>query len=155
MAEDRLGPVIDTAFNKLTTTAAASGYFDRVQAHEPKSSTGTGMTFCCWLGNIRPIALQSGLAATSARTLIMCRIYLPMLTEPQDDIDVTIGKASSYMLAQLTGDFLEGTTWIDLLGAYGVLLEAQPGYVKLDSDTYRIVNIPVPFISPDVFDQEA
>lgn len=157
MAENRLGPIIESAINKLVTMASASGYFDRTQAYEPKSNPGTGLTFATWLANIKPIPLHSGLDATSARTMIMCRIYLPMLTDPQDTIDTRLGVAGAYVMTELSADFLgpDQSTSIDLLGAYGEALECGLGYVPLDNAHYRIVDIPVPFISPDVFDQEA
>lgn len=154
MAEDRLGPIVESAINKLVTTAATSGYFDRTMSVEPKSGPATGLTFATWLTSINPIAPRSGLAVTSARVLMMYRIYSPMLAEPQDLIDVALGKASSYLLAQLTGDFTIDGAWIDLLGAHGVSLSTEYAYVELDRSMYRVADTTVPFIADDVFDQE-
>lgn len=154
MAEDRLAPIIESAFDKLSSTAAASGYFERVLTHEPKSAPGTGLTFSAFLGPIRPIAPYSGLAVTSARVLITCRIYSPMLAEPQDRIDIDLAKASSYMLAQLTGDFGITGAYLDLLGSYGIDVSATPGYVELDRSMFRITDTTAPFIADDVFTQE-
>lgn len=154
-AEDRLGPIVETAFDHLVSAAAKSGYFPGgADSVEPKSAP-SGLAFACWLSEIRPIPLRSGLDVTSARILIMCRIYQSMLAEPQGRIDIDLGKASSYILAQLTGDFGITGAYIDLLGAYGVQLAYNYGYVELDKSMFRIADVTVPFIADDVFDQEA
>lgn len=155
MADDRLGPIIATALDKLSSTAAASGYFPGgTLTHEPKSAPTSGLTFACWLSEIKPIALRSGLAVTSARVEIFGRIYSNMLAEPQDQIDIDLAKASSYMLAQLTGDFGIDGAFIDLLGAHGDGLQVGTGYVDLDKTMFRVADITCPFIADDVFDQE-
>lgn len=155
MATDRLGPILETAFDKLSSTAAASGYFPGgVLTHEPKSAPTGGLAFACWLFEITPIALRSGLAVTSARAEIFTRVYSNMLAEPQDQIDLDLTRASSYMLAQLTGDFGIDGAYIDLLGAYGEGLAVATGYVELDKSMFRVADTPVPFIADDVFDQE-
>jgi hypothetical protein len=156
VATDRLAPIIRDGVNKLMSVAGVSGYFDRVQSYEPKSNPGPGLTFATWINQILPVALESGLAVTSARLVMTCRIYLPMLTDPQDDIDTTIAVAASHMMAQLTGDFALDPAWIDLLGAHGEGLGVDLGYINdLDESSFRIGDILVPFICPDVFDQEA
>lgn len=153
MAEDRLGPILETAFDKLKSTAAASGYFARSLTHEPKSAPGDGLTFACWLGTIAPVPERSGLPVTTARTEILCRIYSNMLAEPQDQIDIDLAKAASYVVSQLTADFGIDGAYIDLLGAHGEPLRADSGYVELDRTMFRIVDIPTPFIADDVYDQ--
>jgi hypothetical protein len=155
MATDRLSPIIADAVDKLRSTAAASGYFSNTLTYEPKSNPGPEMTFATWIGQIRPAALVSGLDATAARLPMMCRIYLPMLADPQDTIDTRLAQASSYLLTQLTGAFTVAGAWIDLLGAHGDGLGTDLGYVELDDAMFRIADTLVPFICPDVFDQEA
>lgn len=153
MADDRLGPILEEAFDKLVSTAQRSGYFVSSISYEPKSAPTGGLTFACWLGNIRPIPPRSGLAVTSARTEILGRVYSNMLAEPQDKIDIDLSRATAHMLAELTGDFEVAGAYIDLLGAHGDPLSAETGYVSLDQTMFRIVDIPVPFIADDVFDQ--
>lgn len=153
VATDRLGPIIAEAVNKLLTLASASGYFDRCQASEPKSNPGAGLTFATWIDDIRPIALRSGLAVTSARVPMTCRIYLSVLTEPADNIDTQLATTSSYLLSELTGDFGLTGAYIDLLGAHGDPLGTDLGYVELDESVFRIADTNVPFIADDVFDQ--
>jgi hypothetical protein len=153
VATDRLSPIVVEAVNKLMSVAAASGYFDSVQSYEPKSNPGPGLTFATWVNQIRPIALQSGLAVTSARVPMTCRAYLPMLADPQGGIDTRLAVASNCLLAELTGAFTLTGGYIDLLGAYGDGLGTDLGYVELDDAMFRIADTLVPFICPDVFDQ--
>lgn len=153
MATDRLGPIIETALNQLVSVAAQSGHFTATQSHEPKSAPASGLLFACWLAPIKPIPQRSGLPVTSARLSIMTRIYGNMLADPQDRIDIDLGRAASYMLAQLTGDFEVTGAYIDLLGAYGIDLSVEPGYVTLDKTLFRVMDMLVPFIADDVFDQ--
>lgn len=156
MATDRLGPIIETAVNTLVSSALRSGYFDAgVESVEPKSAPGNGLYFATWIEQIQPIALRSGLNVTSAKVEMMCRIYRPMLSDPQGRIDTELAQASSYMLAQLTGDFGIDGAYIDLLGAYGDPLGTQFGYVEMDRSMFRIADTVVPFIADNVFDQES
>lgn len=153
MATDRLGPILEEAFDKLVSTAKRSGYFTNCLSYEPKSAPTDGLTFACWLGDIRPVAARSGLPVTSARVEILCRVYSNMLAEPQDQIDIDLSKAGSHMLAELTGDFGIDGAYVDLLGAFGEPLRLETGYVGLDRTMFRIVDIPTPFIADDVYDQ--
>ncbi len=156
MATDLLGPIIETAVDRLVSAAKASGYFDAgADSAEPKSAPPAGLYFATWVENIDPRPERSGLAVTSCRVEMIARCYLGMLTDPQSTIDVRLGKAAAYMLAELTGDFGIDGAYIDLLGAHGDALGAQYGYVELDRSMFRIVDITVPFIADDVFNQEA
>jgi hypothetical protein len=154
MAEDRLGPIIESAVDRLLSTAASSGYFSDSVSYEPKSAPGPGLFFSTWIGDIKPIAAQSGLDVTSCRVEMNCRVYRNMITEPQNTIDIELAKASSYLLAQLTGDFGIDGAYIDLLGAHGEPLGTTLGYIELDKSMFRVADTVVPFIADDVFDQE-
>lgn len=154
MAVDRLGPIIETAVDRIASTAAASGHFDIVLRHEPKSAPTGELTFSTWIGEIQPVAEVSGLDVTSCRVPMYGRIWRSMLAEPQDEIDTRIAKAASYMLAQLTGALEIDGAWIDLKGAHGAPLGAPLGYIEADRTMFRVADILIPFICPDVFDQE-
>lgn len=144
--------LIDT----VSSYASASGYFDSVQTHEPKSAPGTGLTFAVWLSEISP-ARTSGLAATSVRLELTGRIYKPFLSEPEDLIDPALADAVDALLEALSGDFdLGGAARnVDLLGAHGVPLGARAGYQKVDSTVYRVIDITVPIIVNDAWSQNA
>ena len=154
MATDRLGPILEEAFDKLVSTAKRSGYFTNAISYEPKSAPTSGLTFACWLGQIEPIPDRSGLSVTSVRAEVLCRIYINMLAEPQDQIDIDLAKAGSHMLAELNGDLGIDGAYIDLVGAHGEPLQLQTGYVDLDRTMFRVADLPTPFIADDVYDQE-
>jgi len=154
MADDRLGPIIAAAVDRVASTAAASGYFDAVLRHEPKSAPTGELTFSTWIGEIQPIAEQSGLDVTSCRLSMFGRVWMNMLHEPQDEIDTRVAQAASHMIAQLTGNLGIDGAYLDLLGAHGDPLGAPLGYIEADRTMFRVADITIPFICPDVFDQE-
>jgi hypothetical protein len=84
---------------------------------------------------------------------MMGRVYSSMMAEPQDRIDIDLSAATSYLLAQLTGDFGIIGAYIDLLGAYGDGLGSDFGYITQDRTVFRVSDITIPFICDDVFDQ--
>lgn len=130
------GAIIDA----IVSYALASGYFERVNAHEPKSAPSTqGLTAAVWWGQTTPAPRGSGLAKTTARIEINMRIYLSMLTEPQDDIDRRITDATDALIVAYSGDFDLGIAGreIDLLGRSGVAMHARAGYVEQDRKMYR------------------
>lgn len=163
MATDRLSPLAEAAQDELEAHARRSGLFDTVNTHEPKSAPGTGLTAAIWCQDIRPVAQRSGLNITSARLLFQTRIYTPMLAEPQDAIDLGMIKATAYLIAEYGGDFEittehDGqtlTAFVDILGSAGVPLGAQAGYLNQDGKLMRVMDTLVPFITDDVWDQEA
>ncbi len=145
----------DATFDAIVSHALATGLFGRVNQHEPESVPRTGLTAAVWAQTIVPIALASGLAATSARVTFMLRIYTSMLQEPADAIDPDMLRAASVLMAAYTGDFELGGTArnIDLLGASGVLLGAVAGYIGQDDKRSRVMDITVPVIFNDCWTQ--
>lgn len=150
---DRLGPIAEIAQNEIVSLASASGYFDRVNTHEPKSLPGTGLTFAVWCDGIQPIAMMSGLAVTSALLVFRTRTYLNMVQEPQDAIDIAAIRANTWMTAQYTQHFDIDEAWIDLLGAHSPGVVTLAGYLNLDGKMHRVMDTQIPFVAPDVWDQ--
>lgn len=156
VTDDLMGPICEAALVEIESLASASGYFDRIQTHEPKSPPGTGLTFAAWVQGIKPMPLQSGLNVTSARFLVQTRVYGSMTQEPQDLIDINMTKSVTWMMAQYNGNFQTASNvWIDLLGAYGIDIESKAGYLNLGGKMYRITDTMVPFIAEDVWTQGA
>jgi hypothetical protein len=137
----------------VASHAAASGYFDAVNLHEPKSAPRTGVTAAVWVQDLRPAS--SGLAATSARLEITVRVYASMVTDPPDMIDPSVLNAVSALMEAYSGDFTLGglVRSVDLLGAEGNALSARAGYLEQDRRLFRVVDITVPCVINDVFDQ--
>lgn len=146
---------LDPIFDAVVSDAQASGYFDKVNLHEPKRKPGMRLTAAIWVQNLKPIPLASGLNSTSALVLFMLRIYSNMLQEPQDMIDRNMLKASSHLMRRYHDDFDFGGAIrnVDLLGAFGVALEAQAGYLEQDNTMFRIMDITIPCIVNDVWPQ--
>lgn len=147
-----------TLIDDLASHAMASGYFDRVNQHEPKSKPGRGLTCAIWVDRIEPARGRSGLAATSARVVFNVRVYTNMLQQPQDSIDPNVMEATDALMEAYTGDFTLGgdAAFIDVLGmTQGHALDAQSGYINIDNMVYRVMTISVPVIVNDAWPQAA
>lgn len=146
---------IDDIFDAVISDVQRSGYFDKVNGHEPKKAPNYGLTAAVWVQAIDPMPLLSGLASTSGRIVFMVRIYSNMLKEPQDAIDPAVMKAVSNIMRRYHDDFdFEGAIRnIDLLGAFGIALAGQAGYLEIDKKEFRIFDITVPCLIDDVWPQ--
>lgn len=142
---------------RIESFAMASGRFDSVNGHEPKSAPGNGVAFAVWVQNIKPAA--SGQAATSGTLLLNGRVYIRFNQFPYDLIDPQVLSATLEIMAALSGDFKLGgadnVRAIDLLGMEGMPLSAQAGYVDIDKTMYRVMTINIPLIINDMFTQVA
>lgn len=142
--------------DRIASHAAASGLFDRVNAHEPKSKPGRGLTCAVWIDRIEPARGRSGLVATAGRVVFNVRVYTNMLQQPQDEIDPLVMDAVDYLFEAYSGDFQLGSDerFIDLEGmTQGHALDAQSGYINIDNMTYRVMTISVPVIVNDAWTQ--
>jgi hypothetical protein len=149
---------INDVIDRIVSFALTLGRFDSVNAHEPKSAPGHNITFALWAQAIRPARL-SGLAATSLNVIFQGRIYVPFNQVPFDMIDPNVMAATTDLMGALSGDFdlggVANVREIDLLGANGVTLSAQAGYVEIDRRMYRIMTLTIPIIINDAFTQVA
>lgn len=142
-------------FDAVVSDVQMTGYFDKVNTHEPKAAPRTGMHAALWLSAINPIGLASGLAATTAQVVFTLRMYKQMLAEPQDMIDPLMARACASIMRRYHDDFdFEGLIRnVDLLGTFGVSLSAISGYLNVDGTMYRIIDITIPCIVNDVWVQ--
>lgn len=145
--------IIDAAVSH----AAASGYLERVNSHEPKVAPLNGLTAAVWVDRITPIPLASGLAATSALLMLNVRLYSNLLQDPQDMIDPNLVAAADALMDAYSGDFTLGDLVrnVDLLGQFGEGLSAQAGYLEQDRKMFRVVTITVPLVINDVWNQSS
>lgn len=150
-SEDWIGDIFDA----VVSDVQACGYFEKVNQHEPKSKPGHGLTAAVWLQAITPIGSISGLAATSGRLLFMLRLYTNMLQANPDFIDPNLARAASNIMRRYHDDFDFGGAIrnVDLLGSFGVALEATAGYLEQDGALYRIIDIQVPCLVNDMWPQ--
>lgn len=148
---------VTTILDAIVSHALALGYFERVNAHEPASAPGHGLSAAVWAQEIRPVPSGSGLSSTTARVVFNLRLFTTMLQEPADAIDPNLLAAVDALMTAYSGDFELGGNVrnVDLLGQAGVPLSAQAGYVKIDGALYRVMDLTLPLIVNDVFDQGA
>lgn len=139
----------------LVSHASETGWFARVNSHEPKSAPNGSLSAAVWIQTLRPDQQRSGLAVTSAWLTFTLRIYTEMLQEPQDEIDPQIIDATDDLIRLYSTDFtLDGMIReVDLLGQSGTGLSVQSGYLDIDRRKFRIVDITIPLGLNDVWDQ--
>jgi len=139
--------------------ALASGWFERVNRHEPKSKNPAtdGVTCAIWVQQLTPLGPASGLAMTSTRLEITVRVYTGLLAEPQDEIDPRVLDAVDGLMGAYNADFELGglVQEVDVFGAYGAPLEAKAGYLRQGGQEFRVVDIRVPLVVADLWPQAA
>jgi hypothetical protein len=142
------------ARDAIASYAAQSGYFDRVMLHEPKSAPGKGLTLAIFAADFSPIQ-SSGLSSTSVRMTINAQLRCSMTREPQDDIDLDLIEAADALCAEISGDFDLGASVrsVDLLGQHGATLGGIPGYITHDGHMYRVIDVMIPCLISDVWEQ--
>ena len=148
---------ISGLLNQVVSHAEASGYFDRVNGHEPKNAPGRGLTAAVWVDDIRSVLGSSGLNSTSALVVFNVRLYTSMLQEPQDAIDPNMVTAMDALFRAYAGDFELGgeARMVDLRGSEGQSLAAKAGYLNQDQTLYRVFTISLPVIVNDAWDEAA
>lgn len=155
---DLLSRVVVAGQDLIESVARGCGRFDKVQTHEPKSTPGSGVTWACWLQDLRPLAAKSGLNVTSARIVFQTRIYTNMFADNPDMIDVRAAAMASEQMAAYNNAFSvradgEEVGWIDLLGESGDPPFTRAAYINQDGKLHRVLDTFVPVIAPDVFVQ--
>ena len=142
-------------FAAVVSDVQASGYFTQVNQHEPDRSPGPGITAAVWVQALEPVRV-SGLHSTSARIEFIVRMYSNMHPGMLDYIDPQMIKAASNLVRRYHDDFDFGGAIrnIDLFGEFGTPLSVVAGYLPIaEKKTYRIMDITVPCIVNDVWQQ--
>lgn len=142
-------------FEAVESHVLQSGWFERVNRHEPKSAPGNGLWAAVWVQQIGPARGGSGLNSTSGRLELRIRCGSSALQEPADEIDTNILLAVDDLLGRYSADFELGdrVRMVDLLGAYGDPLGARAGYVNISGKYFRIMDIVLPLIINDIWQQ--
>ena len=146
---------ISTILTAVQDHALASGQFTSVNGHEPKSAPG-GLTAGVWVQSIAPARGASGLDSTTIRLGLTVRLYSLMTQEPADAIDPALVTALDVLMAAYSGDLKLGGAVrnVDLLGTFGEPLSAQAGYLMQAGTEYRVMDIVLPLIVNDLWEQE-
>lgn len=122
-----------------------------VGLHDPWSPP-PGQLYCSIsLGPVRPVT-SSGLAAVSGQVTLLVRVWSSALQQPLDSIDPGVLAAVCALMGQFAGGFTLGGTVrdIDLFG-----MSAQPAYVDFEGKPFRTVEISVPIVINDMFEEAA
>lgn len=140
----------------VVTHALSIGMLEQVNAHAPKNAPGTGLTAAVTAVRIGPVP-SSGLASASARLNLSVELFLPLLTEPADSIDLVVLGAVDALMGAYAGDFTLGglVRLVDLFGADGTGLEAVLDYLLIDGAQYRHAEITLPLIVNDLWAEAA
>jgi hypothetical protein len=156
MTPAEIRTLVKNIFTKLRDHAGTLGVFEHVEGHALINPPTSGVAVAFEAGPIRPGAQYSGLAATSLVFTCTASIYTTLQSQPADDIEVDISAAAAALMWALSGDFDLGglVRNVDLLGATGVGLSADPGYLKLpDGGSFRASVVTIPMVINDVLDQ--
>jgi hypothetical protein len=137
--------------------AQSLGLFEQVLLHEPENAPDNGLIAACWLNDGTPIPQLSGMISTSWRVQVTVRIYLNLLTAPQDGNEALIAGANDALVANYSSGFtLAGLLEeVDLLGSYGAPLSWKLQYATHNHKLYRIATIALPLVVADVYPQGA
>lgn len=148
---------IDTLFDAVVSVFQRTGYFSKVNKHEAKRRPGKRLEAAVWFQNMRGVGAISGLKSTTALVTFIGRIYSDMLQEPQDMIDPEVMRAASSVMRQFNGNYDFGlhptVRNVDLLGETGSQLDATAGYLTIGNTMMRVVDIIIPVIVNDVWEQ--
>lgn len=140
----------------IVSFALQLGVFESVNKHEPVGNIGTYVAAVLFQG-MGPARGASGLDATSVRVEFVLQIYSNMIATPLDQIDPNIASATALVMNALSTNFSLGDTVreIDLLGEFGTPLSSKARYIQVSSALYRYMEITIPIIVDDVFQQVA
>lgn len=147
---------IGTVLDKLVSHAMATGLFETVNEFKVDEPSGDGITAGIWADDITPIR-SGGMAATSVRLTFKVRLFSSTEAAPESYLERAMVDAVSVLLTAYSGDFDLGgnARAIDLLGMEGAALSANAHYMNLSGVIFRVMDIAVPVLLNDVWDQTA
>lgn len=141
-------------FALIGDTARATGLFDSVIGHEPKSAPQLTQrpTYAYWLGPIRSIQ-SSGLTSVSVRLEVIGRVFINAFQEPADSIETDACAVVDRLAELYCGDFELGgnARMIDIFGSEGDPLSLTPGYMEIDKKFFRVVDLMIPILINDAW----
>lgn len=146
---------VEPIFDAVVSEYQRSGYFDKVNSHEPRRKPSKGLTAAVWLQSVRPLPQRSGVDSTSGILTFTGRSYMNMFKEPNDMIDVWMMRANAHLMRLMHDDFDFGgvISNVDLLGAFGTPLSLLSGYLDQDATKYRIMDLTIPCVVNDIWPQ--
>lgn len=143
------------ALKRIESMIAATGLFSSVNLHEPKNAPGKDLVCAVFLDEIRPVPQESGQNVTTGCVVFKARVFKPMLSKPEGMIDQVVGHAAGKIIEVLSGDIdlQDNIKYVDLLGATGTALSCKGGYLTIDTTMFRIMDVTIPLIINDIWNQ--
>lgn len=145
----------------ITDYVAQTALFDSVQAFELDGNIGQFVAAVFPHPRaVEPIPELSGQDVTSIRVCFIIRIYVAVATQLPDVIDPKALNATALIMRKFNGGFTFGETIfsVDVLGGWGISLDAHASYMKVGSPEasalYRTIDITVPLLLEDVWTQQ-
>ncbi len=138
--------------------AMASGWFEAVNGHEPKNAPNTGgLTAAVWADDVITVGSASGLDSVTAVLVMKLRVYSSAVQEPPDAIDPNVLAAVDDLCRAYVGDFTLGglVRNVDVFGMYGQSLRAKAGYLQQDGALFRVMDITLPAVVNDLWEEVA
>lgn len=142
--------------DRLVSHVMSTKRFNRVNTSENREVT-KGLTAEVWFQRLSPIGEQSGLATVTVRLEYTVRIRSALPRGNSDQIDPQVLAAVDDLMNRYCNNFtLKGVVKeVDIFGANGEGLESNSGYIKIDDVDYRVVDITLPLIINDVWEEVA
>lgn len=149
---------VQPIFDAVVSDVQRTGFFAKVNEHEPRRAPSTGLTAAVWIQDIAPAVGASSLITTAARLLFNVRIFTSFIGPVPDMVDPKMTAAASNLIRRYHDNFdfdLDslGVRNVDLLGEFGVPLGCTFGYMEQDKKLFRIATLNVPVIVNDVWTQ--
>lgn len=137
-------------------TSGGNSLFVDVLDYECRAMPPDGIIASVYFARMAGSPLDSGLAASSGVFVLNVRLYVSTVRQPYGQVERSIVSAAQQVIGALTADFELGGAVrnIDLLGAGGVPLGAEGGYIPgQDGKLMRVITITLPSIVSDVWEQ--
>lgn len=140
---------------KISDLAQSTGLCERYKVGEWKTAPGTGMSFCVFATRIGSAPQGSGLDATAKLVQCTARLQIPMLYQPEADIDPKMLNAADAILGAISASFTLGGVArnVDLLGEQGDSPEWVFGYINMDNTFFRIADLALRVVLADEWTQ--
>lgn len=144
-------------WNAVISHASEIGVFEQVNGHDTPNAPGHGLTAMITVEQLEVARGVSGLATTTGRLTFSIKIFSALDQEPRDDIDPNLVRAVDTLWAAYIGDFTLGghVRQVDMFGQTGEPLVAKPAYIEVQGQKFRVMEITLPLICDDLWDQEA
>jgi hypothetical protein len=139
----------EALFSAIRSMAKKLAVFPAVIGHDPENAPPAGLSCSIMLGTVKPVT-SSGLASVSGEVTLMVHVWNFASKRPLDDVDPAVLAATCSLMGAFAGGFTLGGTVreVDLFG-----MDAQPGYVNFEGKEFRTMQISVPIVINDLFEE--